>query len=379
MRVLITTGIFPPDIGGPATYVPTIAKALVERGHQVTVLTTSEPEHMNWYDSAHPFPVIRINRRQKIWCRLLNYMIQILRYGRNADVIYANGIYFETALANKFLRKPLVMKIVGDEAWERSIRKNWTQDGFEDFQCKRQSWQVELFRRIRSWYVRQAHKVIVPSQYLRRIVIDWGVSEERCVVIYNAVEVSPDPTKAPKLPPTFSNGQLKVITAGRLVPWKGFDKVIQAIAMIPECTLTIVGDGPCRTEWEALAQRLGLSERIWFTGNLPQQVMHTLMQQHDVFALASAYEGLSHVLIEAMMLGLAVIGSPKGGNTEVIQDGVNGLLVDPEPRAIAEVLQTLITYPNFKKQLKLAAKEIAQQKFSMKVMIEQTERVLIDI
>ena len=115
MRILITTGIFPPDIGGPATYVPTIAKALAERGHQVTVLTTSEPENLQRDDSIYPFLVFRINRRQKIWLRSLKCIAEILRLGRTANVIYANGIYFETAIANKFLRKPLVMKIVGDK------------------------------------------------------------------------------------------------------------------------------------------------------------------------------------------------------------------------------------------------------------------------
>ena len=120
MKVLIVTGIFPPDIGGPATYVPLIAKALRERGHQVTVLTTSEPENLRWDDSIYPFQVFRINRRQRIWLRSLKCVVEIFRLGRIADVIYANGIYFEAVIANKFLRKPLVMKIVGDEAWERS-------------------------------------------------------------------------------------------------------------------------------------------------------------------------------------------------------------------------------------------------------------------
>jgi len=106
MRILITTGIFPPDIGGPATYVPLIAKALTERGHQVTVLTTSEPENLRWDDSIYPFRVFRINRRQRIWLRALKCIAEVFRLGRTVDVIYANGIYFETAVANKFLRKP---------------------------------------------------------------------------------------------------------------------------------------------------------------------------------------------------------------------------------------------------------------------------------
>ncbi len=93
MRLLITTGIFPPDIGGPATYVPTIAKALVERGHKVTVLTTSEPEHLRWDDSRYPFPVFRLHRRLPVWRRLPHYIAQVLRYGQQADVLFANGIF----------------------------------------------------------------------------------------------------------------------------------------------------------------------------------------------------------------------------------------------------------------------------------------------
>jgi len=179
MKVLIVTGIFPPDIGGPATYVPLIAKALTERGHQVMVLTTSESENLQWDDSIYPFSVFRVNRRQKIWLRSLKCVAKVLRLGRMADVIYANGIYFETVIANKFLRKPLVMKIVGDEAWERSVRKGWTKDNFEDFQQRRQSWQAELLKRLRSWVVRQADKVIVPSQYLAKWVIKREVSKGR--------------------------------------------------------------------------------------------------------------------------------------------------------------------------------------------------------
>ncbi|MFN3422833.1 MAG: glycosyltransferase family 4 protein, partial [Armatimonadota bacterium] len=373
MRILITTGIFPPDIGGPATYVPAIAKALTERGHSVVVLTTSEPEHLRWDDSVHPFSVVRMNRRQKVWKRLPNYVAQILRYGRNADVIYANGIYFEIALANKFLRKPLVMKIVGDEAWERSMRKGWTKEGFEEFQKRRQSWQAELLKRLRSWYVKQADKIIVPSQYLKRTVIGWGVPEEKCAVIYNAVEVQQEHTEAPPLPSSFRNGQLRVVTVGRLVPWKGIDKIIQAIATLPEVTLTVVGDGPCREEWEALARELGVAERVWFTGSLPKPALHDVMCRHDVFVLASTYEGLPHIVVEAMLLNLPVIAAPVGGTLEVVQDGITGLLVAPETEAIATALQHLAADPDKRRRLAEAGKSFAREQFSFARMVEQTE------
>ncbi|MGQ9463532.1 MAG: glycosyltransferase family 4 protein, partial [Candidatus Fervidibacter sp.] len=235
VNLLITTGIFPPDIGGPATYVPTIAKAFIERGHNITVVTTSEPEHLTNDDSVYPFPVIRLNRRLPIWRRLFHCVREILRVGKRTDVIYANGIYLETALANKLLRKPLVMKIVGDEAWERATRKKWTDDNFEDFQVKGQSWRAELLKRMRSWYVKQADKIITPSQYLARWVERWGISKERIEVIYNAVEPM-DKIKPASVP---LQTPLKAVTVGRLIPLKQVDGILEAVAQIPELGLVV--------------------------------------------------------------------------------------------------------------------------------------------
>ncbi len=373
MRLLITTGIFPPDIGGPATYVPTIAKALTERGHTVTVLTTSEPEHLRWDDSIHPFPVIRMNRRQKIWKRLPNYVAQILRYGRTADVIYTNGIYFETAIANKFLRKPLVMKIVGDEAWERSVRKGWTKDRFEDFQHNRQSWQAELFKRLRSWYVKQADKVIVPSRYLARWVARWGIPEERIVVIYNAVE----PLDGVKPFPVSLKTSIKAITVGRLVPWKRIDQLLEALFQVPGLGLVVVGDGPERSRLEALAKRLSVSERVYFAGSQSKLETLMLMAACDFFVLNSTYEGLPHVVLEAMALGLPVVATAVGGIPEVVKDGETGILVPPEGDGLIEALRRLVEDPKGRKAMAHAGQDWVRQQFSMEKMVQETEGVLL--
>ncbi len=375
MRILITTGIFPPDIGGPATYVPTIAKALTERGHTVTVLTTSEPEHLRWDDSIHPFPVIRMNRRQKIWKRLPNYVAQILRYGRTADVIYTNGIYFETAIANKFLRKPLVMKIVGDEAWERSVRKGWTKDGFEDFQRNRQLWQAELLKRVRSWYARQADKVIVPSQYLARWVAHWGVPEGRIVVIYNAVE----PINGLKPLPIPLKTPVKAITVGRLVPWKQIDKLLEALFHVPELGLVVVGDGPERSRLGVLAKRLGVSEKVYFAGSRSKLETLRLMAACDFFVLNSTYEGLPHVVLEAMALGLPVAATAVGGTPEVVKDGETGILVPPEGDGLIKALRRLVEDPEGRKAMAHAGRDWVKKRFSTAQMINQTETLLVKI
>jgi len=372
MRILITTGIFPPDIGGPATYVPLIAKALTERGHQVTVLTTSEPENLQWDDNAYPFSVLRINRRQRIWLRLLKCVAKALRLGRTADVIYANGIYFETAIANKFLQKPLVMKIVGDEAWERSVRKGWTKDNFEDFQQRRQSWQAELLKRHRSWVVRQADKVIVPSQYLANWVVKWGVPAEKVVVIYNAVEIpdSIEPLPVPLKTP------IKAITVGRLVPWKRVNRLLEALEKIPELGLVVVGDGPERPRLERMAQDLGVSDRVYFAGQRSKRETIGLMAACDFFVLNSTYEGLPHVVLEAMALGLPVVATAVGGIPEVVRDGETGVLVSPEDRMLESTLLTLVSNKEMKQQLGERAQRWIRENMSLEAMVVLTEQVL---
>src|ERR671914_580080 len=86
MRILIITGIFPPDIGGPATYVPQIATGLADRGHQTTVLTLSE--HEEYDDEKFPFKVVRIPRHTgKPW-RWVRTILTIIRLGRYSDLLF---------------------------------------------------------------------------------------------------------------------------------------------------------------------------------------------------------------------------------------------------------------------------------------------------
>ena len=372
LRILVVTGIFPPDIGGPATYVPLISGALAERGCKITVLTTSEPHDLTYDDSRYPFPVVRLNRRLSLWHRTPAFIRLIRRYGRDADVIYANGMHLEAALANKLLRKPLVMKIVGDEAWERASRKGWTGDSFEAFQVKRQAWPAELNKRIRAWAVRQADRVIVPSRYLKRIVSRWGVPEERCTVVYNAVAMPGNlqPGETPLKTP------VKLITVGRLVPWKHVDMVIESLAHLKDAGLVVAGDGPERQRLEALAAAPGISGRVYFAGQRSKQETLALMAACDIFVLNSSYEGLPHVAVEALQLGLPVVAAAAGGTPEVVRNGENGLLIPPmDKKALQQALQTLCQ----KKVLRACLAESARQTaatFSLQNMLSATEEVL---
>ena len=143
-KVLIVTGIFPPDIGGPATYIPQLACALAERGHEIKVLTLSD--HLGYDDTHYPFPVVRLQRRLfKPW-RWLCTVAKLIRMGRDANILYVNGLFLESWAASVFLRKPTVQKVVGDFAWERATNWGWVKDNFEDFQKKRYGLKIQALK-----------------------------------------------------------------------------------------------------------------------------------------------------------------------------------------------------------------------------------------
>ena len=243
------TGIFPPDAGGPATFVSRIARTWSKEGHQVTVVTLADALDRRMTES--PFRVEQVLRSTPRPWRQLRTIATILLASRGGDVLFINGLALEANFANALLRLRQVHKVVGDKAWEMATAAGLTTDTFDDFQRKPQSRAVEMLRRLRARWTRRADTVIVPSRYLKRVVVGWGVPEERVAVVYNGVD---DPhVGAPAVIPL--RARYKVISVGRLVPWKGLDALIGVVAGLPDVGLAIVGDGPERDRLETTVQR----------------------------------------------------------------------------------------------------------------------------
>jgi glycosyltransferase involved in cell wall biosynthesis len=381
MRLLILTGIFPPDIGGPATYVPRIATALTERGHAATVVTLSHAVEAGAACGPYPFRLLRIARRTvKPW-RWLVTIFTLVRLGRKADVLFVNGLALEATLANLLLHKPLVMKVVGDFAWERATNRGWTSDDFESFQTQPQtqpqSFRSRCLRGLRAWWTARADRVIVPSRYLKRFVIGWGVPEERVAVIHNAVE-PPNDTR-PIHPPLAARYTL--VTVGRLVPWKRVDQIIGAVAQLKDVGLVVIGDGPERSSLEEFTKQRGLADRVYFAGQGTRADTWSLMASCDLFVLNSTYEGFPHVVLEAMSLGLPVVATAAGGTPEIIKDGENGRLIDPvrdNQQELTAAVRRLLGEPEERAKLSSGALRTAER-YSMKRMLDATESELLSL
>ncbi len=372
MRILIVTGIFSPDIGGPATYVMGIATALSDRGHNVTVVTLSDGPVSD--DTALPFRMVRIRRQMSKPWRWLRTVLSIIRLGRTAQVLFVNGLAMESALANILLRKPMVQKVVGDLAWERATNSGWVRDEFESFQTRRYGPRIALLKALRTWWTRRADVVIVPSKYLAQWVTSWGVDQEKLVVIYNAVGPvnGVQPAQIPLPTPVTA------ITVGRLVPWKRVDALIEGIAHLDFMGLVVVGEGPERARCEALTRRLGLEERTYFAGARSRDEVLALLSACDIFVLGSAYEGLPHVILEAMALGLPVIAVAAGGTPEVVEDGHTGRLVpEADPQLLAHALRTLAGDTQARKRMGSAGQERARERFGFEELVARTEQTIL--
>jgi glycosyltransferase involved in cell wall biosynthesis len=374
-KILIITSIFPPDIGGPASYVPKIAEALSKK-FEVKVITLSEVKDT---EEKFPFEVLRLKRRESIPLRMLKTIIRIILEGRGTDIIFSNGLGLEATLANLFLKKPLVIKVVADEAWERATRRSWTNLSFMEFQREGGSLKLRFLKAMRNFYVKRADKVIVPSHFLKDVVKGWGVDGRKIKVIHNAVkeiEVEMEArTKVKSLLPAEWKELFKVLTVGRLIPLKKIDTLIKLVKEIKKMALIVVGEGPEKSNLENLVESLGIRERVFFTGMLERIEVLKLMKECDVFVLNSQHEGFPHVILEAMMVGIPVIATGVGGIPEIVDDCLTGFLVKPDDPKLREVLEKLKD-EKLREEISKRAKEKVKT-FSWDVVEKETFEVLI--
>ncbi len=294
MKLVIATPLYPPEPGGPATYARLLENHLPSRGIEVTLVKFSDVRHLPRF------------------IRHFAYYRTVRAALRAADAVLALdpvSVGLPAMKAAKKEGKPFFVKIVGDYAWEQGVQRFGITDTLDEF-VKRTNvpFPVRMLRDIERDVANAAKAVIVPSEYLKRSVASWGVPNEKMHVIYNAVEVEKIgsvPQRVARLPRPL------VVSAGRLMPWKRMDTVILAARKIG-ASLAIVGDGPERGRLEALA-----GDAV-FTGTLSHEDTLAVIASANAFALASSYEGFSHLLIEARLLGTPVAATRAGGNEEVV-------------------------------------------------------------
>ncbi len=364
MKILITVGIYPPDIGGPASFVPKIAKLLNKNNHNVKVICLTDEKKID----RESYFVRRILRNQNLVIRWIKTVLTIIRHGYDADVIFVNGLPMESYVANIFLRKKIVRKVVGDWAWERGRNKGLTEDSFDEFQINSHKIQLEVAKFARGWTATKADIVITPSIHLSNVVNNWGVDREKIRVLYNGTKISNEQIIRKDI-----QNEFKFITVGRLAPFKNIDSIIEAIAELKQVNmdifLYIVGSGPMEKSLKKLSKDLNLENNILFTGQKTPEELKKYYLDSNIYIQASGYEGLPHVLLEAINYELALISTPIGGSNEVLEGGKNGWLIDlvegkrPDPIQLSEVMLEVMKSKQSRDIKIKSAKNILKEKF----------------
>lgn len=322
MKLVIATGIYPPEIGGPAGYVRGLATELVKRGHQVAVVTYGDERT----EAGRGFEVTVVPRTGGPLVRYGRYMSAVRRLARKSDLVYIQGPVSEGLpglVGAKLARKPVVLKIVGDFAWEQYMQSPLAEtkpESLDEFLEHRHQGKIRSYEIVERWVAKRADRIIVASNYMKSAIMRWNIAHDKIEVIHNAIDLErvagerADIRQELGLP---TDAKLALV-AGRIIYWKRLDVALRALSRLDSSwRLLLAGDGPMEEKWKQLTDELGLHDRVTWLGRIERRKLWQYMAAADVFLVPSSLETFSFVLLEALAQGSRAVISDRGGMLEI--------------------------------------------------------------
>jgi glycosyltransferase involved in cell wall biosynthesis len=303
-----------------------LADFLAGCGHEVEVVTTASVA-----PATRSYSVRWASRRSPL--RHVRAALLVRSAARRSDIVYATSMIRRSAIGARLARRPLVVKLVSDEVFERAARAGRYAGTLDEFQRERGDLRTRFLRTTRNAAVRSARHVFCPSAYLRDVALRWGIDPARSSVLPNPAPAVPQLPDREVLRAELELAGDVLVFAGRLGPQKAVDTLLAAITAVPEVTLLVAGDGPDRPMLERRSAELGLDGRVRFLGSVSRDTVLRLFRAADASVLPSAWENFPHTVIEALAVGCPVIATAVGGVPEVVVDGENGILVSPRDQA----------------------------------------------
>lgn len=326
MRISILTPTFLPRVGGAEVVVFELAKQLINYGHDVNIITPKWLKGPRWLrkEETNGIKIFRFNIKRRIW-KFIDPFFHLppLLKEMSPDILnahYVSPTGFGGFFWSKIMRIPSVFTLHGEDIYDPiySVPK--------------------VLQRLMKGVLRNCSDITAISSFVKNIVVSkFSISEERIKVIPNGVNTK-------KFTP-YCNGtvirekyhikdnELLVLTVQRLHPRKAVQYFLKVISKISKSEdrmrFMIVGDGPEKLKLMKLSRMLKIEDKLIFTGFVPDSTLPSYYAACDIFTLHTLYEGLGVVLLEAIASGKPVVTTIAGGTTDIIQDGVNGLLVKP--------------------------------------------------
>lgn len=390
MKILIYTHEFPPFLGGLATTSYKIAKGLSESGLEPVVLAPSYGGSDRDVDGSLGAKVHRIPSLGGQWIKYVPFLATLL------------GLFYLTLIVQK--EKPDAVLFITEEAETVGGLMPWLQfkpvvrvagSGITTVFHGSKFTKILMRYPMKRLYNR-ASLVIAVSENTKELLEGIGVNPEKIEVIYNGVEdrmlsepVSNEKTDHLREALGIAGSDKVLITVARVLPRKGQDTVIKAlpevVPEVPNLKYLIVGDGRYLEKFKELSEELGVAENVIFTGGVRHEDTLDYYDLSDIFIMPNRdwnnkIEGLPNAIIEASARSKPVIAGNHGGSVEAVEDGVTGILVDPEnvsdtARAILKILKD----EKAAKKMGAEGRQRILKKHTEKMMIENYSNALMNV
>jgi glycogen synthase len=367
---LVGRGVKFDPIGGMQNHTAELTRALDRRGIVQTVLTTRPPTAPYFQRLGDHARVIRVGlplrRFRQLYAPQAAIVAPIL--ASRADLVHVHlgedlAVLPLGAAVARLHHLPLVLTI------HTSLRHTLAVGDLRSAVLKTIGGPIER------WGEHTAEAVLVITPRLYRLLLADGVDENRIHLIPPGV--NPSLFEGPFEDPFADIRRPRILFVGRLAPQKGVSTLVAAADLLDDqsAQVLIVGDGPERKALERESERIGVGDRLHFVGFFAHDRLPAVLAHADLLVLPSLYEELGTVLLEAMQAALPIVASRTGGIPDVIEDGVNGLLVPPgEPKALARAIDHILSDGDLARRLSEGAYERGKD-YDWEVLAERILRV----
>ena len=352
---------FYPLLGGAEVQAQLLASSLIKRGMKVSVLTR-KLKGLPRYELMEGIPVYRAIRTiplGALWgmCYMISVFLFLYRKRNEYDIIHCHIVQeFQTIVAvliKYFFNKKVIVKM--SSSGETS-----------DFKVLKEVKFGRLFLR----WIRNVDAIISVCKKSSEEILENGFLKDTLVEIPNGIDTSKFSGD------TFQGRKnLRNITyVGRLDSYKGVNYLLagfkELLSKVGNIKLTIVGSGPDETVLKNMARDLNIIDVVAFKGR--QEDVLSELDSTDIFVLPSLSEGMSNVLLEAMSCGLPVVATSVGGNSDLIKDRYNGILIEPgDSMKLSAALLELLKNDGLAKKLGKEARKTVKENYSMDHVVDK--------
>lgn len=339
MKVLLATGIYPPGIGGPATYVQALASELTKKDIDVVVVTYGRKEGQK---GQRGWRVIRVSKWGGSVLRWWRYAKALRREGTDADIVYAfSSVSCGVPLWIAGLRKPRhILRLGGDFIWERYTDCGGTASLQEWYRSLH--WSLRFSHRFMGWLLRRFDHIVFSTEFQKKIYEDFFQPPPPYSVIENALPSSETASCF-----HTKHRPFRLLFAGRFVGFKNLQCLLDALFQIPHVTLTLAGSGPMRRQLAQKIEKLGLTDRVRFMDSVDGKAKEKLFMDHDLLILPSITELSPNVALEARVAGLPVLLTSQTGLSETLTAGMIVRPLKTVEDIVREVLAVEQEYDRF--------------------------------